>query len=74
MTDLWVVNASPLIILGKAEQLDLLPKLADELIVPHAVSGEVSVRKNEAPVIDFLRSSSRFRIEPDHEPINSAIQ
>ena len=34
MADRWVVNASPLILLGKAEVVHLLPALCDELVVP----------------------------------------
>ena len=38
----WVVNASPVILLGKAGIIHLLPALCDELVVPAGVSGEVS--------------------------------
>jgi len=37
----WVVNASPVILLAKAEVVHLLPVLCDELIVPAAVLDEV---------------------------------
>jgi predicted nucleic acid-binding protein len=37
----WVVNASPLILLGKAEVISLLPSLCDELVVPAGVVAEV---------------------------------
>ena len=36
----WVVNASPLILLGKVEQIQLLGPLADKLVVPKAVMRE----------------------------------
>lgn len=38
----WVVNASPLILLGKLGRLDLLERLAPSLHVPDGVIGEVS--------------------------------
>ena len=38
----WVVNASPLILLGKLRQLDLLSMLAPSLVVPEAVIREVA--------------------------------
>lgn len=41
MADRWVVNASPLILLGKAEVLHLLPSLCDELVVTAGVVAEV---------------------------------
>lgn len=33
----WVVNASPLILLGKVEQFQLLGALASDIVVPGAV-------------------------------------
>lgn len=41
MNERWVVNASPLICLAKAGYADLLLKLPDEIIVPHAVFEEI---------------------------------
>ena len=41
MAERWVVNASPLILLGKAEVLRFLPSLCDELVVPAGVVAEV---------------------------------
>lgn len=42
MADRWVVNASPVILLGKAGVIHLLPSLCDELVVPVVVEAEVS--------------------------------
>jgi predicted nucleic acid-binding protein len=39
--DRWVINASPLICLAKAGNSDLLLKLPDEIIIPHAVVEEI---------------------------------
>jgi hypothetical protein len=49
MSRRWVVNASPLILLGKVRQVVLLRDLADELIVPGAVaqSGRWRTWRNE---------------------------
>lgn len=41
MADVWVVNASPLIALAHASHLDLLEKLASELLIPEAVVQEI---------------------------------
>jgi len=41
MPEQWVVNASPLIVLGKAGQLDLLTKLPQRMVVPAAVVAEI---------------------------------
>lgn len=40
--DRWVVNASPVILLGKAGVLHLLPALCTELVVPEGVVAEVA--------------------------------
>jgi predicted nucleic acid-binding protein len=39
----WVVNASPLIILGKLSQLSLLSRIPDDLVIPRAVAEEVTL-------------------------------
>jgi predicted nucleic acid-binding protein len=41
MPELWVVNASPLILLAKIDHLHLLHALADQVIIPQAVADEV---------------------------------
>jgi len=41
MSDLWVVNASPLIVFGKIGQLDLLNQLSKDIVVPSAVANEI---------------------------------
>ncbi len=40
----WVVNASPLILLGKTDYLGLLGALANQVVVPRAVAGEVGAK------------------------------
>lgn len=41
MTESWVANASPLILLGRINRLDLMERLAPKIIVPDAVIGEM---------------------------------
>lgn len=41
MSERWVVNASPLIALGRIGRLDLLAALADEVVIPEDVVSEV---------------------------------
>lgn len=38
----WIVNASPLILLGKLQRLDLLDLLASSVAVPESVIREVA--------------------------------
>ena len=40
-TEKWVVNASPLICLGKLGHLDWLDQLAAEFVIPSAVAIEI---------------------------------
>ena len=37
----WVINSSPLILLGRIGQLEWLPKLSEQLIIPNAVAQEI---------------------------------
>lgn len=41
MADTWVMNASPLILLGRINQLDLISGLAQPLFIPEAVIAEL---------------------------------
>lgn len=43
MSERWVINASPVILLAKAEVIQFLPRLCDELVIPSGVVTEVSV-------------------------------
>jgi len=63
----WVVDSSPLIVLGKSGQLELLFKLAGELAVPAAVFREVTVRKEETALMAFLEQSGRLQVPSDTE-------
>jgi len=68
----WVVNASPLIILGKLSLLHLLPELAETLIVPAAVAEEVS----QGPETDQARtwiSGTGSRFVRDASPIEPVV-
>ncbi len=44
----WVVNASPLIFLGKIGALPLLEQLADEIVMPFSVHREI-LAKTKSP-------------------------
>ncbi|HWG96823.1 MAG TPA: hypothetical protein VN647_07040 [Nitrospira sp.] len=41
VSDVWVLNASPVILLGKIGRPDLLESLAAEAVVPNAVFLEI---------------------------------
>ena len=49
VADRWVINASPIILLAKAEVIQFLPLLCNELVVPAGVVDEVhNVRISDA--------------------------
>jgi len=41
VSDIWVLNASPVILLGKIGRLNLLESLAPKAVVPNAVFLEI---------------------------------
>lgn len=67
MNDLWVVNASPLIVFGKIGQLDLLKQLSKDIVVPRAVADEIKA----GPENDAARAAiaaGMFRLVEAQEP------
>lgn len=55
----WVVNASPLILLGKVARLSLLTKLAERVVIPHEVVLEVDAGPAVDPARLWLASEGR---------------
>ncbi len=54
----WVVNASPLILLGKINQLRLLAKLAAQVVIPDEVEIEIKAGSASDPARNWLESES----------------
>jgi len=50
VTEQWVLNASPLIVLARVGQEHLLHTLADEVVVPRAVAVEIEAGPADDPV------------------------
>jgi predicted nucleic acid-binding protein len=65
MSRLWVVDASPLILLGKIEQVALLSELSDELIVPDTVVREVGAKPGGDRAITELLALPGVRLEAE---------
>ena len=63
MSSRWVVNASPLILLGKVGQLQLLRELTDELIIPEGVAHEVGVRSDGQRALGSFIAPPAVRVE-----------
>jgi predicted nucleic acid-binding protein len=67
-TSRWVVNASPLILLGKAGAVELLAQQAEVVVVPAAVVNEIGVRKDGVRLIGALRDHPGFCLPEEELP------
>lgn len=56
MTERWIIDASPLILLGKAGQLDWLPQMG-RIVVPESVATEVAAGSPVDPARQWLAAS-----------------
>ena len=65
MSRVWVVNASPLILLGKIGRVALLGELSDELIVPEVVAREVGAKPEGERIISEIASLPGARFESE---------
>ncbi len=62
----WVVNASPLILLGKIARLSLLAELAERVVIPHEVALEIEAGPVTDPARQWLAvEGRRFAAPPD---------
>lgn len=68
MSDAWVVNASPIIVLAKAGLERLLTDLAREVVVPEAVAAEVLAGPEADSARKLLESGWGRRAGPDNIP------
>ena len=58
----WVVNASPLILLGKTGHLDLLAALADTVVVPLPVANAVGAQPDGAAIRAEWTENPAYRV------------
>jgi predicted nucleic acid-binding protein len=63
MSRVWVVNSSPLILLGKIGRVALLGELSDELIVPGVVAREVGAKPDGEQIVSEVASLVGTRFE-----------
>jgi predicted nucleic acid-binding protein len=61
----WIVNASPLILLGKAGYLHLLSNLAEVIKIPSAVVKEIGAKADGKVILDVLENHAQFLIVKD---------
>lgn len=65
MSRVWVVNASPLILLGKIGRVSLLSQLSDQLIVPEPVVREVREKSQGEGIVAEVASLQGVRFEAE---------
>ena len=69
MTERWVLNASPLIVLCKIDEQHLLEQLASDILVPHAVISEINAGPEPDPARQFLAEEpylgAKVAVEPE---------
>ncbi|MCX6914696.1 MAG: hypothetical protein NT167_16875 [Verrucomicrobia bacterium] len=53
----WIVNASPLILLGKINRLELLAALAPSFVIPAAVRSEILAGPDLDPARTWVESA-----------------
>lgn len=73
MPDLWVCNASPLILLNRIGNLILLTGLCETLVIPKAVINEVLRSKEDPLVWETFFASPRVKKAEIAVPIDPAI-
>jgi len=65
VSEAWVTNASPLILLARIGRLDLLDRLAPQIIVPSAVLDEVRVGRAKDTTAAIALDWAESRRVPD---------
>ena len=68
MAERWVVNASPLILLSKIEHQHLLSQLANEVVVPDAVSKEIEAGPHDDAARLFLSTALQTVVPVTNDP------
>jgi predicted nucleic acid-binding protein len=65
MGEIWVVNASPLIALGKVGQLDLLRLLSEDVLLPEPVVQEILAGPEGDPARSAIAAGWGHRVPAD---------
>lgn len=64
MSEAWVINASPIILLGKAGLIGLVPRIAEPLVVPRPVQDEIQAGPATDPGRLWLEASASAFLRP----------
>src|SRR5262249_31195692 len=69
VNETWIVNASPVIALARIGHLDVLSRLADEVLIPDAVVSEVLAGSPSDPARKVVESGWGRRTSPREMPV-----
>ena len=69
MSDKWVLNASPLILLAKVGQVGLFPKLTKRLVIPASVVAEIQAGPATDRAKAWLAGEGARWVQPDPAPV-----
>ncbi len=68
MSEIWVVDAAPVILLAKAGHLSLLSKLADEILIPMPVVREIRKGPHDDPARMQVEAGFGTRVPVTYTP------
>lgn len=74
MTRRWVVNACPLIVLGKTRKIEWLVSLCEELVVPKGVAEEIEQGVPDDAARKWIAAEGQFRIRAKGVVPNSILE
>lgn len=63
----WVVNASPIIMLGKVSKLSLIIELCKDIVIPEAVYQEINAGPAYDPALKWLKKAGKKWLYPSIE-------
>ncbi|MBI2477637.1 MAG: DUF3368 domain-containing protein [Planctomycetia bacterium] len=69
MSEVWIANASPVIVLAKAGCVDLLEQLSAELVIPQAVVEEILRGPISDPARQLVESGWGVVVSPTTVPV-----
>lgn len=69
MFEPWVVNASPLILLGKVKHLDLIAQLSKSFVIPEAVATEILAGPPDDPARIFIQENTIDTVATPFHPL-----
>jgi predicted nucleic acid-binding protein len=64
VSDSWVINASPVILLAKAGLVEHVSRIADPLVIPQPVAAEIAMPAKEDAAVRWLKGPGKQFVRP----------